>query len=146
MSTVVALALVDRAGGDSTAQHVSAACAVAEPGTYRVRAAVRVLSAGDYAFSSPARGDDRAAQRLVDGGVDHLFERFTPPRAHVLAHPVEDHDRVVHRVAGDGQNGGHDVQRQVVAEERQEAKVTRRSWNVAAMAPIAKLGRNRTAM
>jgi len=32
---------------------VGPASSVAEPGTYRVRAAVRVLSARDYAFSRP---------------------------------------------------------------------------------------------
>ena len=40
--------------------------------------------------------------------------------AQVLAHAVEDDDRVVDRVAGDRQDGRDDVQRQVVAEERQE--------------------------
>ena len=41
-------------------------------------------------------------------------------RAQVLADAVEDDDRVVHRVAGDRQDRGDDVQRQVVAEEHQE--------------------------
>ena len=38
----------------------------------------------------------------------------------VLAHAVEDDDGVVHRVAGDRQDRGDDVQRQLVAEEGQE--------------------------
>ena len=41
-------------------------------------------------------------------------------RAEVLAHAIEDHDRVVDRVAGDGQDRRDDVQREVVAEERQQ--------------------------
>ena len=49
--------------------------------------------------------------------VDRLSRRM---RAHVLAHAVEDDDGVVHRVAGDRQQAGDDVQRQVVAEERQK--------------------------
>ena len=40
--------------------------------------------------------------------------------AQVLAHAVEDHDRVVGREAGDRQQRGDDVQRQVVAEEGEE--------------------------
>ena len=67
-----------------------------------------------------AGGDDRARQRLVDAEVDDLFERLAPHRAQVLAHAVEDHDRVVHRIAGNRQQRGDDVQRQVVAEERQK--------------------------
>ena len=38
----------------------------------------------------------------------------------VLAHAVEDDDGVVHRVAGDRQDRGDDVQRQLVAEEGQQ--------------------------
>ena len=60
-------------------------------------------------------------QRLVDALVDHLFERLAAHRPQVLAHAVEDHDGVVHRVAGDRQDGRDDVQRQLVAEEDQEA-------------------------
>ena len=40
--------------------------------------------------------------------------------AQVLADPVEDDDRVVGRVAGHRQDRGDDVQRHVVAEEREE--------------------------
>ena len=40
--------------------------------------------------------------------------------AHVLADAVEDDDGVVGRVAGDRQDRGDDVEREVVAEERQE--------------------------
>ena len=70
-----------------------------------------------------AGGDDGPRQRLVDGGVDHLLERVAAHlRPQVLAHPVEDDDGVVHRVAGDGQQRGDDVQRQVVAEEGQEGQ------------------------
>ena len=66
--------------------------------------------------------------------------------AHVLAHAVEDDDGVVDRVAGDRQQAGDDVERQVVAEERQERQATSRSCSVAAIAPTAKLNWNRSAM
>ena len=49
-----------------------------------------------------------------------VSSELAPLAAQVLADAVEDHDRVVHRVAGDGQDGGDDVQRQVVAEEHQQ--------------------------
>ena len=65
-------------------------------------------------------GDDRPAQRLVDRHVDDVLEVVAPHRAEVLAHPVEDDDRVVRRIARDRQDRGDDVQRQVVAEEREE--------------------------
>ena len=65
-------------------------------------------------------GDDRPAQRLVDGDVDDVVQRIAPHRPQVLAHAVEDDDRVVGREAGDRQERRDDVQRQVVAEEGQE--------------------------
>ena len=67
-----------------------------------------------------ARGDDRPAERLVDRRVDDVGHRVAAHRAQVLADPVEDHDRVVGRVAGHRQDGGDDVQRQVVLEEGEE--------------------------
>ena len=43
-----------------------------------------------------------------------------PHRPEVLAHAVEHDNRVVDRIAGDGQNRRHDVEGQLVAEEAQE--------------------------
>ena len=85
-------------------------------------------------------------ERLVDAEIDHLVERLTPQQPHVLAHAIEDDDRVVHRVAGNRQDRRDDVQRELVAEEVIIAKTTKMSWNVATMAPSAKVNRNRSAM
>ena len=49
-------------------------------------------------------------QRLVDRQVDHLAQRHALVLAQVLAEPVEHHDRVVHRIADDGQDRGHRLQ------------------------------------
>jgi hypothetical protein len=54
--------------------------------------------------------------------VHHRLERVAPLAAQVLAHAVEDDDGVVDRVAGDGQDGRDDVERQFVAEEREEGQ------------------------
>ena len=66
-----------------------------------------------------ARRDDRPAQRLVDAQVHDLVERLAAQQPRVLADAVEDDDRVVHRVADDRQHRRHDVQRQLVVEERE---------------------------
>ena len=63
-----------------------------------------------------------ARQRLVDAVLTTCSSGSRRIGAHVLADAVEDDDRVVHRVAGDGQHRRHDVQRQVVAEEGQEGQ------------------------
>ena len=47
-------------------------------------------------------------------------QAVAPHAAHVLAHAVEDDDSVVGRVAGDRQDRGDHVQREVVPEEGQE--------------------------
>ena len=71
--------------------------------------------------------------------------RAQQPR--VLADAVEDDDGVVHRVAGDRQDRGHDVQRQLVVEEAASIVNTMKmSWNVAMIAPTAKMKRKRSAM
>ena len=91
-------------------------------------------------------GDDRAAQRLVDRDVDDVREVVAAHAAHVLAHAVEDDDRVVHRVAGDRQQRRDDVQRQVVLKNARNARLTSRSCSVATIAPTAKLNWKRSAM
>ena len=64
--------------------------------------------------------NDGAAEGLVDRDVDDLLQAVAPHAAHVLAHAVEDDDGVVGRVAGDRQDRGDHVQREVVPEEGQE--------------------------
>ena len=54
---------------------------------------------------------------LIDRDVDDLRQVVAPHAAHVLAHAVEDDDRVVDRVAGDREEAGDDVERHVVAKE-----------------------------
>ena len=66
--------------------------------------------------------DDRAASVWLTLVLTIAVERLAPHRPLVLTHAVEDDDRVVHRVAGDRQNRGDDVQRQVVAEPGQERR------------------------
>ena len=51
-----------------------------------------------------------------------LRERVLAALAQVLAHAVEDHDRVVDAVAHQGQEGGDDVERDLVVEEGEEAE------------------------
>ena len=67
-----------------------------------------------------AGGDDRAAEGLVDRLVDDVVQRIAPHRAQVLAHAIEDDDRVVRGIARDRQDRRDDVQAHVVPEERQE--------------------------
>src|SRR5687768_11456307 len=50
--------------------------------------------------------DDRPRQRLVDAQVHHLLEGLAAHRPQVFPHAIEDHDRVVHRIAGDRQQRG----------------------------------------
>ena len=51
-----------------------------------------------------------------------MLERFAPHATKVLTHAVENHDRVVDGITGDRQDRRDDVERQVVAEERQECE------------------------
>jgi hypothetical protein len=45
-----------------------------------------------------------------------------PLALHVFTDAIEDDDRIVHGIAGNGQNRRDDVQRQIVAEPRQEGE------------------------
>src|SRR5687768_1498336 len=93
---------------------------------HREREAAQRLAAediqGEHREERRAGGDDRPRQRLIDAEIHHLLERLAAHRPQVLADAVEDDDRVVHRIAGNRQQRGNDVQRQVVPGERQEGE------------------------
>ena len=74
---------------------------------------------GEHREGRGARRDDRARQGLVDAGVDELIELVTTHAAHVFPNTIKHNDRVVHRVPGDRQHRGHDVERELVPEEHQ---------------------------
>ena len=74
----------------------------------------------DHAQQRRPGRDDRPRQRLVHRDVDDMREMVPAHAAHVLADAIEDDDRVVDRVAGNRQQAGDHVQRQVVLEEGQE--------------------------
>ena len=63
------------------------------------------------------RGVDRAAHRLQQAVVDDRVERLAGVPHPVLADAVEDHDRVVHAEADDGQHRGHEQGVDLQAEE-----------------------------
>ena len=54
--------------------------------------------------------------------VQDLGERVLAPLAQVLARAVEDDDGVVDAVADEGEEGGDDVQGDLVVEEGEEAE------------------------
>src|SRR5882757_2963515 len=66
-----------------------------------------------------ARGEDRSAQGLVDGLVDHLRERRASHERKVLADTIEDDDGVVHGVTGEGQDGRDDGERDLLVRQRE---------------------------
>src|SRR5882757_3990664 len=68
-----------------------------------------------------ARGEDRSAQGLVDGLVDHLRERRASHERKVLADTIEDDDGVVHGVTDEGQNGRDDGERDLLVRQREGA-------------------------
>ena len=62
----------------------------------------------------------RARQRLVDRAVEHVAQRFLALLLQVLAHAIEDDDRVVERVADHGEERGDDGERDLEAHHREE--------------------------
>ena len=52
------------------------------------------------------RGQRRSRQRLVDGVVQQLRQRHLLVSSQILADAVVDDDRIVQRIADDGQDGG----------------------------------------
>src|SRR5579872_424672 len=65
---------------------------------------------GDHCQKCQTRGHDRPAQRLVDGPVHDHLQRLAAHELQVLANPVENDDRVVHRIAHqreEGRDHGH---------------------------------------
>ena len=69
-----------------------------------------------------AVGDDRARHRAGDRVVDHVRHRRLAHLAEVLADPVGDDDRLVHRVAEHREHRGQHRQRELPLEEREEAQ------------------------
>jgi hypothetical protein len=68
------------------------------------------------------RGDDRPRQRLVHRGVHHVLVAQLVELLRALADAVEDHDRVVDRVAGERQERRDDGQRDLAVEEADDAE------------------------
>ncbi len=64
----------------------------------------------------------RPAQRLIDAAVHDVGQAFAAQQLDVLANAVEDDDRVVHRVADQGENGGDDRQRYWLIDQRKRAE------------------------
>src|SRR5574337_993919 len=69
-----------------------------------------------------AVGDDRAAHRARDRVVDHLVRRELAVLAEGLADPVEDHHRLVDRIAQHRQHRGQHRERELPLEEGEEAE------------------------
>ena len=67
-------------------------------------------------------GDDGARDHAGDGRVHDLGHRRLAHLAEVLAHAVEDHDRLVHRVAEDREHRREHRERELPLEEREEAE------------------------
>ena len=70
------------------------------------------------------RRQQGAAQRLIDTGVQQLGKRHAAAaiQFQVFADTVEHHDRVVQRIADDGQDGRNDGQVDLTAQEREHAE------------------------
>ena len=75
---------------------------------------------GDDDDERQARGEDGAAEGLIEAFVDDRRKVVPPPAAHVFAHAVEDDDGVVQGVADDGQQCRHDLQVEFTVENRQQ--------------------------
>jgi hypothetical protein len=63
--------------------------------------------------------DDRTPEGVGNGRIDCRADCPTSHRPQPLAHAVKDHDRVVDRVARDGEQRGHHVEVELVAGEAQ---------------------------
>src|ERR671910_672513 len=88
----------------------------------REREVLEHLAAEEIQRADREQGDDRRRQRPTDGlperGVDNRLDRGSPHDRQVLAHAVEDDDRVVDRVADDGQECGHGGRAHLPTRER----------------------------
>ena len=67
-------------------------------------------------------GNDRPRQRAGDRAVDDLGHRRLAHLTEILADPVGDHDRFVHRVAKHGQHRCQHGKREFPLEYREEAE------------------------
>ena len=91
-----------------------------------------IANANPRSTSPPKRNSARTARNVVPAVMivrprvwltavlTTSLQRGPGRRAKVLAHAIERHDGVVHRVAGDREDRRHDVQREVVARQGEE--------------------------
>ena len=85
--------------------------------------------------------EHRARQCLVDRAIQHLVQRLGARLLQVLAHAIEDDDRIVERIADDREQRGHDRERDLQAHDREEREraeeiVERRQNGREAEAPL----------
>ncbi len=74
------------------------------------------------AASEGRRGrHDRAREHLLDRGIDDITQRAVRVELQFLADAVEDHDRLVDRVAGDAQDGSDHGRGELMAGEHKDA-------------------------
>src|SRR5579872_1390199 len=76
---------------------------------------------GDHGEERQARRHDGSAQRLVDGAIHHLLQGLAPRDLEIFADPIEDHDRVVHRITDQGQQGRDHRHRNLLVEDREQS-------------------------
>ena len=86
------------------------------------RVAPPKISSDDDREQGREAGRQRAGQHLAHRAVDDLREGRPRHPRHVLADSVEDDDRVVERVAEDGQEGGDRPARHLPAGQRVDAR------------------------
>src|SRR6516162_2511152 len=67
-------------------------------------------------------GQDGSRKRLIDGLVDDVREWLLAQKTVVFPDPVEDDDRVVHRIADQGQQRGNYGQRNLETENLKQAQ------------------------
>ena len=61
---------------------------------------------GDEGEQHRASGEKGAAQRFIQTGINDPIEWVTRAAAQVFPYPIQDDDRVIHRIPGDGQHRG----------------------------------------
>ena len=66
--------------------------------------------------------DDRTGERHIDGTVAELHERSLLILAEVFTDAIEHHNRVVHGVTDDREDGRHHNERHLTSAEREESE------------------------
>ena len=61
--------------------------------------------------------DNRSAQHLIDGVIDHRFFSIPPACSQILTNAVEDDDRIGQRVASESQQSRNDKQGDFLVQE-----------------------------